>query len=277
MALLALPRELLCHVLAHISVPDLLRLGCVDKELSILTKDASMWQQIAVAKWGPLVTILRAQVETDWAAYCKRRMSLRTIKRSPYLLGQEEFPDPWQHLVCCLLCSRTTGSQTVQNGVYAFFRLFPTPSDVIAADPKLLLAFLASPFGLAASRSKALTRMSASFLAEDWDDVTTFHGVGAFTSDSFRIFCLGDLSLRNEQGRKVEDATLLRYLHWARRDGDTPAVDQDQGPPSTKNVEVRVRRQEAALLAKPKRHKRSEDLAPSVQTRGQTKSQSRRG
>lgn len=39
-----------------------------------------MWQQIAVAKWGPLVTILRAQVETDWAAYCKRRMSLRTIK-----------------------------------------------------------------------------------------------------------------------------------------------------------------------------------------------------
>lgn len=39
-----------------------------------------MWQQIAVAKWGPLVTTLRAGVKTDWAAYCKRRMSLHTIK-----------------------------------------------------------------------------------------------------------------------------------------------------------------------------------------------------
>lgn len=38
MALLALPREMLCHILAHISVPDLLTLGCVNKELSSLTK-----------------------------------------------------------------------------------------------------------------------------------------------------------------------------------------------------------------------------------------------
>ena len=126
-----------------------------------------MWQKIAVYKWGPMVSVLRACVVTDWAAYCRRRMSLRTIKcpplppssifaphsipcvqrcygfnnetgmmvhsegsesaiasthglhcqvqqgdvamhpacrRSPFMLGQEEFPDPWQHLVCCLLC-----------------------------------------------------------------------------------------------------------------------------------------------------------------------------
>ena len=137
---------------------------------------------------------------------------------------------------------------------------------------------------------------------QDWDDVTAFHGVGAFTSDrwalwhelgtmvasknmqatiacvitrqilwccsyvihqgpcqgrpagccatsprvyqaahrqqqprqhemravhgacSYRIFCCGDLSVKNSGGRRVEDATLLRYLHWARRES-AAAVD----------------------------------------------------
>ena len=55
----------------------------------------------------------------------------------------------------CLLCSRTSGSLTVQNGVHAFFRRFPTPSAVICADEELVLPSLSSPFGLAASRYKA--------------------------------------------------------------------------------------------------------------------------
>jgi uncharacterized membrane protein YgcG len=40
-----------------------------------------------------------------WRAFTVRRMNLRPpLKRSPLDLGQERYPDPWQHVICCVLC-----------------------------------------------------------------------------------------------------------------------------------------------------------------------------
>ena len=36
--LLALPRDLLCHIMAQVSVPDILSLGTVNQELHVLSK-----------------------------------------------------------------------------------------------------------------------------------------------------------------------------------------------------------------------------------------------
>lgn len=72
---------------------------------------------------------------------------------SPSRFGARGFADT--SATAIPLRSRTTGSLTVQNGVHAFFRRFPTPSAVIGANEEFVLTSLSSPFGLAASRYKA--------------------------------------------------------------------------------------------------------------------------
>ncbi len=49
---------------------------------------------------------------------------------------------------------------------------------------------------------------------QDWDDVQEFYGCGKFVSDSWRIFCCGQLQLQG-----VEDVNLRRYLRWANGGG----------------------------------------------------------
>jgi hypothetical protein len=53
---------------------------------------------------------------------------------SPVNLLQESYPDPWQHIVCCVLCSRTSGSELIRTSIAAFFEALPTPSAVLAAE-----------------------------------------------------------------------------------------------------------------------------------------------
>lgn len=48
-------------------------------------------------------------------------------------LVQEHYPDPYQHLVACVLCSRTTGGPAVRHAIQLFLELYPTPSEVLAA------------------------------------------------------------------------------------------------------------------------------------------------
>lgn len=48
---------------------------------------------------------------------------------------------------------------------------------------------------------------------QDWADVQEFYGCGKFVSDSWQIFCRGELALQG-----VEDVNLRRYLRWANTD-----------------------------------------------------------
>ena len=46
-------------------------------------------------------------------------------------------------------------------------------------------------------------------LIQDWEDPSEFYGCGQFCSDSWRIFCRGDLS-----GKGVQDKKLQKYVRW---------------------------------------------------------------
>lgn len=80
------------------------------------------------------------------------------------------------------------------------------------------------PLGLPAARLGAVTGLARGFLAADWQDPAEFKGFGAFSSDSFHVFCRGRLSPAG-----VEDRSLLRYLRWrAHGTADEPAKPAQQ-------------------------------------------------
>jgi hypothetical protein len=62
---------------------------------------------------------------------------LLACRSSPLNLLQESYPDPWQHIICCVLCSRTSGSQLIRTAIASFFQALPTPTAVLEADGEL--------------------------------------------------------------------------------------------------------------------------------------------
>eukprot|EP00879_Flechtneria_rotunda_P004409 GHRR01004660.1.p1 GENE.GHRR01004660.1~~GHRR01004660.1.p1 ORF type:complete len:356 (+),score=111.42 GHRR01004660.1:701-1768(+) len=172
-----------------------------------------------------------------WKTYCCKRMSLKSIRRSPLSLLQESYPDPWQHIICCVLCTRTSGSSCVEQTIHAFFGVFPTPTAVLEASTGAITALI-HPLGLQATRVAAVKGASQSFLACDWQDPAEFYGCGRFVSDSWRIFCKGC-----RDAKSVNDAKLKQYLAWANRQSDScePLLALDS--------ECRKRRRPAASLA----------------------------
>mmetsp|Transcript_23757 Transcript_23757/g.56630 ORF Transcript_23757/g.56630 Transcript_23757/m.56630 type:complete len:206 (+) Transcript_23757:588-1205(+) len=151
-------------------------------------------------------------------------MSFLNISPSPLRLIQECFPDPWEHILCCICCCRTTGSSVVRSVIGDLLSYWKTPSDIINAGDAELQQVL-FPLGLQEMRAKSLKRMSTSFLLDAWDDPIQFYGCGKFISDSWRIFCRGDRSMKN-----VQDKNLRRYLSWLLQE-DGPKKEQAQGNP----------------------------------------------
>jgi hypothetical protein len=66
-----------------------------------------------VRQWGPVAA--EQSVSENWMEYCQSRMSFRTVANSPFRLVQEKYTDPWQHLVCCLTCTRCCESSTLST------------------------------------------------------------------------------------------------------------------------------------------------------------------
>jgi len=141
-------------------------------------------------------------------------MNVTSAPRSPLGLGQEQFPDPWKHLVCCLLCSRTSGGPLIRATLNNFISCWPTPTAVLAATEDVLIEAI-NPLGLQLNRIKAVKSMSNDFLAKDWLSPAEFAGCGKFTADSWRIFCR-----RHRKLEDVEDKNLRRYLHWVLNSSD---------------------------------------------------------
>ncbi|KAI8474540.1 MAG: hypothetical protein J3K34DRAFT_518071 [Monoraphidium minutum] len=235
--------DVLLLVLERVAVADVLSLGTTCKALRDATRDDLFWRGLAERKWGPCVLELRAggaAAGGSWMAYCVKRMNMRTIRRSPLDLGQERFPDPWMHITCCLLCSRTSGSAVVRGAIDRFFELLPTPSSVLAA-PEDLLSQIIHPLGLQPVRIKAARGVARDFLAEDWADPSEFYGCGKFVADSWRIFCRGDAT-----GAGVEDRNLKAYVAWAKRTAGGGGAAAGEGAESEAEGE-----QEAAAAAAP--------------------------
>lgn len=63
-------------------------------------------------------------------------LAMLSCRHSPLNLLQESYPDPWHHIICCVLCSRTSGSELIRTAIAAFFVALPTPTAVLAASGK---------------------------------------------------------------------------------------------------------------------------------------------
>eukprot|EP00752_Nemacystus_decipiens_P003469 g3204.t1 len=132
---------------------------------------------------------LTKEDNADWLAFYLRRAGHRAVQPSPLDLLQEHYTeDAYRLLSCCILCSRTSGGDTVKAAVAAFFRACPTPTSVLSADQEELRKTLL-PLGL--NREAIIKRFAEGFLTTPWHDPSELHGCGRFASDSWQIFCLG--------------------------------------------------------------------------------------
>ncbi|CAL8465066.1 g4601 [Coccomyxa elongata] len=208
----SLPLETCLVIFAKLDVNSLINMAATCRGMRVVAKENSLWKQIAAAKWGREALALCeknvASNQITWFEFCKHRLCLLRSPRSPLNLVQEVYIDPWQHIVSCLLCSRTSGSERVRCTISFFLYHCQDASYILLADDEELQSLI-EPLGLQETRIRAVKQMTVAFFEKDWKDPSEFYGCGKFTSDSWRIFCRGE---RSSKG--VEDATLLRYLRW---------------------------------------------------------------
>ncbi|KAF6261006.1 hypothetical protein COO60DRAFT_832409 [Scenedesmus sp. NREL 46B-D3] len=179
----------------------------------------------------------------SWQLYCCKRMCLKTIRASPLCLLQECYPDPWMHITCCVLCSRTSGSATIRECIARFFEAFPSPTACLRGCPQAMAALL-HPLGLTQARTAAVAAVSQGFLGTDWQQPSDFKGCGKFVTDSWRVFCKG-----TRDARGVDDAKLKQYITWALR-------QQQAGSDQAGGQELTAEEEATAATGSRKRHKR---------------------
>lgn len=158
----------------------------------------------------------------EWQKYVQHRLPTVSLPQqiSPLNLLQEPYQEPWSHIACCLLCSRTTGSDTVRQAVNTILTKWPTPTAILQADNNQLLQTM-NPLGLQQVRMSALINMSRSFLEDDWACPSEFKGCGRFVADSFKIFCRG-----HRTASSVDDVNLSKYLRWLLSEGKSSQTCQ---------------------------------------------------
>merc|ERR1712216_1105914 len=135
-------------------------------------------------------------------------------RQTPLDLMQERYAaDAWRLLAACALMARINSERVKEQTVSAFFKLCPTPSAFLACKQEELRCIL-RPLGLVDSRVKTIFELSQSFLKMPRFDcghqkgVNKIWGCGAFSVDSFNLFCRGCRDL------KTSDATCQAYLEW---------------------------------------------------------------
>eukprot|EP00668_Euglena_longa_P040591 GGOE01053444.1.p1 GENE.GGOE01053444.1~~GGOE01053444.1.p1 ORF type:complete len:348 (+),score=96.29 GGOE01053444.1:52-1044(+) len=173
---------------------------------------AEEWHDEAVRRWGVGV---EACDTADWEAYVLSRLS-KPPPPSPLDLLQEYYAhDTWQLLVACALMSRVASWSIKHGCISSFFEKCPTPSAAITTDSAILERIL-HPLGLLDVRLRTVMELSQKFLALPMFCIdlgaAKVWGCGAFTVDSYRIFC-------RDEGGQVEpsDSTLQSFVRWRRR------------------------------------------------------------
>ncbi len=111
--------------------------------------------------------------------------------RSPHGLIQEDlWPNEWRILVACLMLNLTTRKQ-VDGVIHEFFRRWPDPGSLEAADLNELEELI-KPLGMWRKRAQTLLRFNREYVSGGWSTARDLHGCGKYADDCWRIFCLGD-------------------------------------------------------------------------------------
>eukprot|EP00882_Tetradesmus_deserticola_P011744 GHRQ01012425.1.p1 GENE.GHRQ01012425.1~~GHRQ01012425.1.p1 ORF type:complete len:260 (+),score=89.85 GHRQ01012425.1:919-1698(+) len=157
-------------------------------------------------------------------------MCLKPTRASPLCLLQEAYHDPWMHITCCVLCSRTSGSATVRCCIARFFEAFPSPTACLQGCPDAMASLL-HPLGLSQARLPAVRAVAQGFLGTDWQEPSEFRGCGKFVTDSWRIFCKGP-----QTATGVADAKLRHYMAWALRQQQPGSGQAGAGQPAAEQA-----------------------------------------
>lgn len=130
---------------------------------------------------------------------------LDKIKLQSHLMTQEIYQrDPWKMMVCCIFLNQTNRKQ-LDKVRLAFFRKYPTASEVIEADPAEISEMIA-PLGFKNRRTATLIRFSTEWLEKRWSEPIELHGIGKYGQDSWEIFKKGNLDV------EPTDGVLKKYL-----------------------------------------------------------------
>ncbi len=80
-----------------------------------LLQDDAIWKALSERKWGPWVCRLAHVGPGQWKAYAMHRINSESLPPSPLNLIQEQYPDPWQHLVSsgCLKSGMKSGGYVI--------------------------------------------------------------------------------------------------------------------------------------------------------------------
>ena len=154
-----------------------------------------------------------------WKTFVTSRLS-KPPHPSPDSLLQEFYAhDTWSLLVCCILMSRVSSWETKHTCISAFFKQYPTPSDLQQADPSVVREIM-HPLGLFENRMKALLSLNHHFLTRPEFKVdlkeNKIYGIGQFGVDSYNIFCKSNTKC------KPSDKTLASYCNWYNKNHSGP-------------------------------------------------------
>jgi hypothetical protein len=161
----------LIHIIQYCRAEEAARVGLCQKkwnELLFRSQHAGgkLWKTFAATRWGDCVSLDTDEERpaTSWYEYYRHRSSWITIPgpKSKLNLIQEDYSnDPYKLLSACILCSRTSGSQTVRDVVKAFFDKYLSPSDVLLGDTATMEKEL-KPLGL--NRERTMKKFAQGFL-----------------------------------------------------------------------------------------------------------------
>ncbi|KAL7456681.1 hypothetical protein ACHAWC_008162 [Mediolabrus comicus] len=243
----------LLHILQYVHADGSARVGlCSKKWCEKILGDGGtsnkIWKSFAVARWGDECVSLDSQdnqlspsssssSSSSWYEYYRHRCSwiAQPVSKSNLDLIQEYYGhDPYKLLSACILCSRTSGSQTVRDVVKTFFEKYPTPSDVLHGNMTTMERDL-KPLGL--NRERTIKKFCSGFLGS-WADVTELHGCGAFAAASFDIFCRGDWKkvLRQKQCDRNVRAYALYIQKIQLGQTDQTVIEAGAKPPQRNAV-----------------------------------------
>ncbi|XP_025209005.1 methyl-CpG-binding domain protein 4-like [Melanaphis sacchari] len=128
--------------------------------------------------------------------------------RSPYALIQEDlFHNPWQLLIATIFLTKVTAKLAIPK-IHEFLLKWPTPEDVINANPQDLLCSVEN-LGLENTRVKTIKRFTADFLSKNWKYPIELYGIGKYGNDSYRLFCVNEWRIV-----QPDDILLSKYKDW---------------------------------------------------------------
>lgn len=183
-------------------------------------KGASSHAQ-AIRRWGPSVTIPSG---TSWDEFLESRLSspLTSLLPSPYGLLQEKYAaDGWRLLVSCVLMSRVSSHVVKERCIRTFFELCPTPSALSGVDPNELEKCIHS-LGMSGERIRSVSAITVAWLSRGSFDVnlvtpekggSKIFGCGAFTVDSYNLFC----KCRREYEQVSGDHNIVTFQKWLQK------------------------------------------------------------